>query len=183
MRTAEYRPYSRDVRDKASEGRSLRHSNTADVSQSGHSFCPVMTPECAERGPSLQIEPTAAIWTKPPLRKMAETGSGSLSVPLDRSAPMDRANAADSDWLSLCGGYSLGFNKMGEAQKQGRQQMRRYVLASACAIALTVSCAPANAQDAKPNILVIFGDDIGQTNVSASWATGPRTSTPSPRTA
>ena len=26
---------------------------------------------------------------------------------------------------------------------------------------------PASAQQAKPNILVIFGDDIGQTNISA----------------
>jgi arylsulfatase len=31
----------------------------------------------------------------------------------------------------------------------------------------TLAVIPASAQDAKPNILVIFGDDIGITNVSA----------------
>jgi arylsulfatase len=32
---------------------------------------------------------------------------------------------------------------------------------------IAAACAVANAQEKKPNILVIVGDDIGQTNVSA----------------
>src|ERR1700750_3177609 len=38
------------------------------------------------------------------------------------------------------------------------------IAAALCALAFTMS---AHAADKKPNILVIFGDDIGQTNVSA----------------
>ena len=49
--------------------------------------------------------------------------------------------------------------------------MRRTSIASICllaAAAVAALCARgAHAQQAKPNILVIFGDDIGQTNVSA----------------
>jgi len=40
-------------------------------------------------------------------------------------------------------------------------------IVSVAAIGLAASISHAQAQDAKPNILVIFGDDIGQTNVSA----------------
>ena len=50
-----------------------------------------------------------------------------------------------------------------------RTKSRLRLAASAAAIALMVAIgtpAPAQAQD-KPNILVIFGDDIGQSNVSA----------------
>src|SRR5262245_22199732 len=38
---------------------------------------------------------------------------------------------------------------------------------TALALAMLAAIVPAAAQDKKPNILVIFGDDIGQTNVSA----------------
>jgi len=44
---------------------------------------------------------------------------------------------------------------------------RRYLLLAALAAAVTVAQAPAAfADDAKPNILVIWGDDIGTTNIS-----------------
>ena len=39
--------------------------------------------------------------------------------------------------------------------------------AAAIVFAVAVSAAPAMAQDKKPNIVIIWGDDIGQTNVSA----------------
>ncbi len=39
--------------------------------------------------------------------------------------------------------------------------------ATAIVFAVAVSAAPAMAQDKKPNIVIIWGDDIGQTNVSA----------------
>ena len=44
-----------------------------------------------------------------------------------------------------------------------RSRLRRFAVAS-IAVALAV---PAWAQDQKPNILVIWGDDIGQSNISA----------------
>jgi len=47
-----------------------------------------------------------------------------------------------------------------------RRFFRRGLLALAMAVAGSVAAAPAVAAD-KPNILVIFGDDIGQTNISA----------------
>ena len=66
----------------------------------------------------------------------------------------------------------------------------RYPVALAIAglAAFTYSrVAVAQAPEKKPNILVIFGDDIGQTNSaptrSAWWATRRRTSIASPRKA
>jgi arylsulfatase len=47
-----------------------------------------------------------------------------------------------------------------------RLSCKLLTIASAAAIALLGAAPWAQAQD-KPNILVIFGDDIGQTNVSA----------------
>jgi hypothetical protein len=49
-------------------------------------------------------------------------------------------------------------------------KLRNLFLGSFAAIAsATAVCAPAAAQQQKPNILIILGDDIGQFNVSA-WA-------------
>jgi arylsulfatase len=45
--------------------------------------------------------------------------------------------------------------------------MRAQLLAAAFAAVIALAAAPAEAQDSKPNILVIFGDDIGIANVSA----------------
>ncbi|MCV6584858.1 MAG: arylsulfatase [Marinibacterium sp.] len=44
---------------------------------------------------------------------------------------------------------------------------RLAVLTAAAALAASASLTPAYAQDDKPNILVIWGDDIGQSNISA----------------
>ena len=44
--------------------------------------------------------------------------------------------------------------------------MCRTVLAAA--VALLIGMTPARAQDRKPNILVVWGDDIGNTNISAN---------------
>ncbi len=55
-------------------------------------------------------------------------------------------------------------------RRSGRQGKRvvapRFAFAVSALLSLA-TCAAATAQEAKPNILVIFGDDIGQTNVSA----------------
>ncbi len=42
-----------------------------------------------------------------------------------------------------------------------------WIAAASAALALMVLAAPAAAQEKKPNILVIWGDDIGQFNISA----------------
>ena len=42
-----------------------------------------------------------------------------------------------------------------------------WIAAASAALALMVLAAPAAAQEKKPNILIIWGDDIGQFNISA----------------
>ena len=51
---------------------------------------------------------------------------------------------------------------------QRMRKIRNALLGSFAAVAAaTVICTPAAAQQQKPNIVVIWGDDIGQSNISA----------------
>jgi arylsulfatase len=42
-----------------------------------------------------------------------------------------------------------------------------HLIGASVALGLAALIAPAAAQDKKPNILVIWGDDVGQSNISA----------------
>ena len=49
-----------------------------------------------------------------------------------------------------------------------RNQLLSYALAALIAVAVLLGTViPATAEDKKPNILVIWGDDIGRDNISA----------------
>src|SRR5690242_113970 len=68
--------------------------------------------------------------------------------------------------------FKYGLNRLLLTNTQNQNQLRlmktKLTVAALAAAALAGSITSAFAQDAKkPNILVIFGDDIGQTNVSA----------------
>jgi arylsulfatase len=56
---------------------------------------------------------------------------------------------------------------LGGARSRWISNSLRLVQVTALAFVAMVASAPAQAADKKPNILVIFGDDIGQTNISA----------------
>src|SRR5262245_60790472 len=100
----------------------------------------------------------------------AAAGPSPAKLPLRTIAPAPngRENSSQASERGVCGRYRLPRPIHAFDAREGEpMRMTRWSVLLATIATVTMAAAPASAQQPKPNILVIMGDDIGIWNISA----------------